>query len=41
MFNISDLIVILIIALAAFLVYKKGFIKTSFRLASFIVEIIL
>lgn len=41
MFNISDLIVILIIALAAFLGYKKGFIKTSFRLASFIVAIIL
>ncbi|MBR4110245.1 MAG: CvpA family protein [Clostridia bacterium] len=41
MFNISDLIVILIIALAAFLGYRKGFIKTSFRMVSFIVAIIL
>lgn len=41
MFNISDLIVILIISLAAFLGYKKGFVKTSFRIASFIIAIIL
>ncbi|MBO5179234.1 MAG: CvpA family protein [Clostridia bacterium] len=41
MFNISDLVVILIIALAAFLGYKKGFVKTSFRIASFIIAIIL
>lgn len=41
MFNISDLIVILIIALAAFLGYRKGFVKTSFRIASFIVAIVL
>ena len=41
MFNISDLIVILMIALAAFLGYRKGFVKTSFRIASFIIAIIL
>lgn len=41
MFNVSDIIVILIIALAAFLGYRKGFIKTSFRIVSFFVAIIL
>lgn len=41
MFNICDLIVILVIALAAFLGYKKGFIKTSFRMVSFVVAIVL
>ena len=41
MFNISDLIVILVIALAAFLGYRKGFVKTSFRMLSFVVAIIL
>lgn len=41
MFNIVDLIVLLIIALAALLGYKRGFVKTSFRMLSFIIAIIL
>lgn len=39
MFNISDLIILLVIAVAALLGYKRGFIKTSFRMLSFIVAI--
>lgn len=41
MFNIVDLIVLLIIALAALLGYKRGFVKTSFRMLSFIIAIVL
>ena len=41
MFNLIDLIVILIILIAALLGYKRGFIKTSFRICSFAVAIIL
>lgn len=41
MFNIVDLIVLLIIALVAFLGYKRGFVKTSFRMLSFIIAIVL
>lgn len=41
MFNISDLVILLIIALAALLGYKRGFVKTSFRMLSFVVAIII
>lgn len=39
MFNIIDLIVLLIIAIATLLGYKRGFVKTSFRMLSFIIAI--
>lgn len=41
MFNIIDVIVILIILLSVFMGYKKGFIKTVINLASFFVAIAL
>ena len=41
MFNICDLIVGLIIALATFLGYKRGFVKSSFRMLSFVIAIII
>ena len=41
MFNVSDLIVIIIIGLTALVGYKKGFIKTAFGFASFFVALIL
>lgn len=41
MFNISDLIAIALVALAMFLGYKRGFVKTSFRVLSFILALIL
>lgn len=41
MFNVIDLIVLLIIAIAALLGYKRGFVKTSFRMLSFIIAIVI
>ena len=41
MFNLADLIVILIIGIAIFSGFKKGFIKTSFGIASFFIAIII
>lgn len=41
MFNLVDLITLLIIGIATFLGYKRGFVKTSFRMLSFIIAIIL
>ncbi len=41
MFNIADVIVILIVLVFGLLGYKKGFIKTAFGMASFFVAIIL
>ena len=41
MFFIADIIVVAIIALAAFIGYKKGFIKTGFCIVSFFVAIAL
>ena len=41
MFFIADIIVVAIIALAAFIGYKKGFIKTGFGIVSFFVAIAL
>lgn len=39
MFNIADIIVIAIIALAGFLGYKKGFVKTGFGFVSFFIAL--
>ena len=41
MFNIADLIVIIIVGLTTFIGYKKGFVKTAFGMASFIVALFL
>lgn len=41
MFNIADVIVILIVLVFGLLGYKKGFIKTAFGMASFFVAIVL
>lgn len=41
MFNISDVITILIFLISIFIGYKKGFIKTGFGLLSFFIAIIL
>lgn len=41
MFNISDLIILLVIAVAALLGCKRGFIRTSFRMLSFVIAIII
>ena len=41
MFNVVDLIVVIIIGLMAFIGYKRGFVKTAFGMLSFIVAVIL
>ena len=41
MFNIADLIVVLIVLITAFIGYKRGFVKTAFGMVSFLVAIIL
>ncbi|MBR1373708.1 CvpA family protein [bacterium] len=41
MFNIADLIVVLIVAAMAFLGYKRGFVKTAFGMLSFIAALVL
>ena len=41
MFNIADLVVIIVIGISAFISYKKGFTKTFIKLISFFVAIIL
>lgn len=41
MFNIADLIIIIVIGISAFVSYKKGFTKTFIKLISFFVAIIL
>lgn len=41
MFNIVDLIVVIIIGLTTFIGYKRGFVKTAFGMASFIVALVL
>ncbi len=41
MFNLADIVVILVIGIAVFSGYKKGFIKTSFGILSFILAIVL
>lgn len=41
MFNVADVIVILIVLIFGLLGYKKGFIKTAFGMASFFVAIVL
>lgn len=41
MFNIADIVVVAIIALAGFLGYKKGFIKTGFGFVSFFAAVVI
>ena len=41
MFNLADLIVIVLILFAIFRGYKKGFIRTGFGLISFFIAIII
>lgn len=41
MFNLADLIVIIVVGLSSFISYKKGFTKTFIKLISFFVAIIL